>query len=273
MPASARDIWAIPAYLPYVQQDLTDAAVAEAEEIIGHALPRAYLDLLRVQNGGYIRYGLEGEVHSVIAGIGSEFPNIMDVYWEEAQEYVDFPLKGLVPFDGDGHWHLCFDYREKESEPPISLVDVEVNSQRRIADSFEDYLGQLRLDVGGELVLPGIGDIQTVKERLSNLLKLRFEPPSAFDHGYEIHRAPAPRRKYEWVWLSPNTVPRGFVRADHERYHELVNRMPGTGDRYPGLPAGSWLVSATEEFRPQVLDALTRAGLQPQPLSSFVSGG
>jgi hypothetical protein len=272
VPAGPHDIWVVPAYLPYVQRDLTDAAVAEAEEIIGHALPRAYLELLRVQNGGYIRYRLEGEVHRVIAGIGSEFPNILDVYWEDDQEYVDFPLEGLVPFDGDGHWHLCFDYRDGRSEPSISHVNVEVNSQERIADSFKDYLGMLILDLKGWFVFPGIGDIQPVKDRLSKLLKLRFEPPSAYDNGFEVHRAPAPRLKSEWMWLSPNTVPRAFVREDHARYHELVNRMPGMADRYPGLPAGSWLLSTTDEFRLQVLEALARADLQPQPLSSFVSG-
>lgn len=48
-------VWRVPVYLPYLQPDLTDERVAEAERSLGVKLPEANLALLRVQNGGYLR--------------------------------------------------------------------------------------------------------------------------------------------------------------------------------------------------------------------------
>jgi hypothetical protein len=111
MAATADTIWRVPAYLPYLQPPLTDEAVAAAEKAIGFELPAEYLHLLRKQNGGYIRYSLPENVHNTIAGIGPHFPSLTEFDWDQCQESVSFPLRGLVPFDGDGHWHLCLDYR------------------------------------------------------------------------------------------------------------------------------------------------------------------
>ena len=58
MGATADTIWQVPAYLPYLQPPLTDEAVAAAEKEIGYKLPSEYLNLLRRQNGGYIRVSL-----------------------------------------------------------------------------------------------------------------------------------------------------------------------------------------------------------------------
>jgi hypothetical protein len=101
MRATADSIWQVPAYLPYLQPPLTDAAVAAAEAEIGYRLPDAYLDLLRRQNGGYIRYSLPESVHSVICGIGPYYPSLTEFDWVDCQEQVSFPLSGLVPFDGE----------------------------------------------------------------------------------------------------------------------------------------------------------------------------
>src|SRR4051812_21428575 len=111
MGATADNIWRVPAYLPFLQPPLTDAAVAAAEEKIGHKLPSVYIELLRKQNGGYIRYALPEGVHHLIAGIGPNFPSLTEFDLSEHQAEVTFPLEGLVPFDGDGHWYFCLDYR------------------------------------------------------------------------------------------------------------------------------------------------------------------
>ncbi len=71
-------IWQVPAYLPYLQPELTDDAIAAAEKAIGYTLPAEYLELLRIQNGGYIRLSLPEMVHDSIAGIGPYFPSLTD---------------------------------------------------------------------------------------------------------------------------------------------------------------------------------------------------
>jgi len=100
-------IWSVPAYLPYLKSKLKDEAVRDAEQTLGVALPPAYLELLRTQNGGCIRYRLEGVPHREIYGIGPDYPSLANVAWDDVREQVAFNLDGLIPFDGDGHWYLC----------------------------------------------------------------------------------------------------------------------------------------------------------------------
>ena len=72
--------------------------MAAAEKEIGYRLPSEYLNLLRKQNGGYIRFSLPEMVHDTIAGIGPNFPSLTGFDWEEWQEDdVSYPLQGLVP--------------------------------------------------------------------------------------------------------------------------------------------------------------------------------
>ena len=269
--ATADTIWQVPAYLPYLQPALTDKAVAAAEEEIGFKLPKEYLSLLRKQNGGYIRYSLPDNPHDTIAGIGPHFPSLTEFDWEDCQEYVSYPLQGLVPFDGDGHWHLCLDYRKNPKGPAITYADVECDKETHVADSFADYLAMLRIRVGDEYVLEAVSDIERSKADLCRLLGVRFDPPDTWAHGYPTHRARlGTEDNPEWLWISPNTVPRGFVRKDERRYSALKDLMPGTGERFPGLPAGSYILSATEDVRARVIDACSRSGLIARPLREYV---
>src|SRR3974390_343838 len=121
MSASPATIWKVPVYLPYLQPPMTEEALADAERYVGHRLPNSYIALLRVQNGGYIRYTLPGSVHSQIRGIGPYYPSLTGFDWREAQEYVSYELQGLIPFDGDGHWYLCLDYRRAQEHHVVTM--------------------------------------------------------------------------------------------------------------------------------------------------------
>ena len=271
MRATADTIWSVPAYLPYLQPPLTDEAVALAEKKIGHRLPSEYLNLLRKQNGGYIRFWLPEMVHDTIAGIGPNFPSLTDFDWNECQEYVSYPLQGLVPFDGDGHWHLCLDYRKHAEVPAITYADVECDRETRIAKSFADYLAMLRIRVEGEYVLETVSNVEELKADLSRQLGVRFDAPDTWAHGYPTERANlGGGEDPQWLWLSPNTVRRGFVRPDDPRYSELKDLMPGFADRFPGLPPGSYILSATDGVRTRVLDVCRRCGLTARPLGEYL---
>jgi SMI1-KNR4 cell-wall len=132
-------IWQVPAYLPYRQPKLTAEALAMAEKRIGYKLPTAYIDLLQVQNGGYIRFtGLNG-LNRVMYGIGPYFPNIEDNDWSPYDGDLTIELEGLAPFDGDGHWHLCLDYRKSKDHPQVTYIDTETDQEESIAASFGEY--------------------------------------------------------------------------------------------------------------------------------------
>lgn len=70
-----------------------------------------------------------------------------------ARERVSFELDGLVPFDGDGHWLSCLDYRfysrgsrgllAKEvvqTGPRVTYIDIESDSESIVASSFATLL-------------------------------------------------------------------------------------------------------------------------------------
>jgi len=265
-------IWQVPAYLPSLQPPLTDNAIGQAEHKIGFPLPMEYLDLLRLQNGGYIRLSLPEMVHDTITGIGPHFPSLAAFDWDERQEYVSYALNGLVPFDGDGHWHLCLDYRNDSECPAVTYVDIECDHQTDIASSFSEYLDLLRVDADDEYVLDAVSDIEAVKTQLSSLLDAQFDKPDTWEHGYPTERAALGNKANpEWVWLSPNSVSRGFVRSDDPRYHELKQLMPGTALRYPEIPKDSYLLSATDGVRSRVLGACRKANLVTRPLRECVN--
>jgi hypothetical protein len=271
--ATAETIWQVPAYLPYLQPPLTDGAVASAEKEIGYKFPTEYLNLLEKQNGGYIRFSLPEMVHDSIAGIGPHFPSLTGFHLDDGQENVSFPLQGLIPFDGDGHWYLCLDYRQNSHSPSITHVDIECDRQSGIANSFADYLTMLQIDADDEYVLEAVSDIEAVKSKLSSALAVTFDAPDSWAHGYPTHRARlGTENNPEWVWISPNVVPRGFVRPDDPRYSELKDLMPGNALRFPELPAGSYLLSATVGARSKVLRACARSRMTVRPLCEYLKG-
>jgi hypothetical protein len=273
MTASPNTIWQVPAYLPYLQPPLTEATVASAEKQIGYKLPTEYLNLLKKQNGGYIRYSLPEMVHDSIAGIGPNFPSLTGFDWDECQEYVGFPLHGLVPFDGDGHWHLCLDYRQHASAPTVTYVDIEFDGESPVAVSFAEYLVKLRIDVGEEYVVEGVLEIEKLKSEFSAALGIALEPPDTYAHGYPTYRGRlGTENNPQWVWISPNTVPRGFVRPDDARYAELKGLMPGFASRFPEVPADGYILSATDAVRTKVVRACVRSRMAIRPLREYVQG-
>lgn len=272
MRVTAETIWAVPGHLPSRQPPLTDEAVVAAEKEIGHKLPGEYLELLRKQNGGTIRFSLPGMVHNSIAGIGPHFRSLTGIDWDDYQDCVSFPLLGLVPFDGDGHWFLCLDYRKNLLVPTITHADVECDDEEHIADSFADYLAMLRFEVEDKYVLEGVTDIEGLKADLARQLGVQFDPPNTWDNAYRIERVRlGDDADPQWLWISPNTVCRGFVSKDHHRYPELKDLMLELGDQFPGLPANSYFLEVTDRVRARVLDACTRSGLTMRPLREYVA--
>jgi len=264
------NIWRTPVYLPYRQPPLTDDILNDAQAQLGVRLPTELVALLREQNGGYLRVELDDEdvPHSLITGIGPHYPSLLNVDWTEVQEYVDFQLDGLIPFDGDGHWHLCLDYRDSES-PLVTFVDIECNEQKPIASSFGGYLSRLRIESDGEVVLLELPDVATAVAALEENLQVKFEQPDAWANGYDVYRLGlGTRSSPEWVWLSTNMAPRGFARKGERGYRQ--NPLPGEAPRYPELPDDAVLLSTTDGVRERVLAACASAGLDTRPHKDFL---
>lgn len=139
----------------YQNPSLTDEMVAKAENELGVKLPPLFIELLKIQNGGYTQ--------------GFAFPMKQSTSWSEnhvpLQELfgivtdkssdsghnilmTDYLVKewGLpekqVLLTGDGHWWITLDYREGEA-PKIRWIDCEINQDIHIADSFDEFFNGL----------------------------------------------------------------------------------------------------------------------------------
>lgn len=233
-------IWKRPAYLPYVHAPLTDDVISAAEKQLGVTLPKDFLDLLRVQNGGPIRFCLPDSVGDKIAGIGSSFPSITGFDLAGNQEYVDFPLDGLVPFDGDGHWYHCLDFRSNEKYPAVAYVDVECNSEMRIANSFREFLSLMKLKLETELLIQSVVDIDDAKAKLEAI----FNAP--FSHEVSTIGVPQWTCKTgpEWdacFWITSNKVAGGYSGRSPEEF-----RFKGESLLFPELNQHAVIFEAPE---------------------------
>lgn len=262
-------IWQVPRYLPYVQPALTDEIISEAEAQMGLKLPKEYVELLKIQNGGYIRFTIPDIPHSQIYGIGPYFPSITQ--FEHLKEYegtVSYELDGLFPFDGDGHWNICLDYRKNKVTPEITYIDTESDYEKNIAKTFQEYLGILELDTEGAFFIDTDLRIEEVVNLISKTAKIDFEKPDYFAHGYPVYRS---KYKDSWVWVSPNKVPSAFIRENDNRYEEMKSLMKSTSLRFPELSEGNLLISVSDQHTQQDLfDRLTKKGMKIKELKAVL---
>lgn len=274
-------LFAVPVYLPYLQPALTDAALAAAEAELGVRLPRAYVAALKLQNGGYLRRRSHPRADAPIPllfGIGPAFPSILGRDWGAVREAMREQgrakperLEDLVPFAGDGHVFVCFDYRDggREAEPRVTELDVETFGRDEvIAPDFATFLAELQDAPGSaRIALLSTLDQQGTAAALSEALGVKLEHRGDQDHGYRVDRArlgaaPGSSDWGAWLFLTPNLVPRGFVRGEGREAKALRGRLPGHDYRFPGEEDAAYLLELDDE--PRALE-LVRAALARAP--------
>ena len=139
-----------------VQSPLTDAMTARAERTLGVKLPDAYIDLLRVQNGGYTSDAFRAHPapeptswapdhvpFDSMFGIGENDEGILhNAYYLHEWKMPE----GLVLLTGDGHWWIALDYRRSGRDGPPSVVwyDNEIGEDMQLADDFATFVKGLR---------------------------------------------------------------------------------------------------------------------------------
>lgn len=137
----------------YDNPPVTDEDIAKAEAHFGQKLPAEYLDLIRVQNGGYTQ--------------GLAFPTSRPTTW--AKDHVPFdemggivfgdvPMHSIMATDylkdewglppnqillaGDGHTWISLDYRSGPV-PKVTWIDVECEEELVLAESFGQFVAGL----------------------------------------------------------------------------------------------------------------------------------
>lgn len=255
--------WATPACLAEVQPALTAKAVKSAERQLGVRLPALYLALLRQQNGGYLRGS--GAGRCCLNGIGPSFPSItLDrAWWRPAQEndevWIPEGAEHLIPFDGDGHWDVCFDYRESgpEGEPSITLVECENESEKGIARSLAAYLDQLDDPLATSIRLYGEVELGPLVARVAKKLgQPRPAKSVAFEDGIPQWVIGLPGES-EWIAFSPNRVPAGVKRKGKGFVHTKTMGLQLRED-----PDCLALVRVSDGSRRRCLRAISELGVR-----------
>lgn len=266
-----KTIFSVPMYLPYVNDPIDNEVIKNAEEKLGVKLPDEYIQLIRIQNGGYIRYELPEHSNSMIYGIGNCFTSILDDRFFDYgdDEFIKKFGKKMIPFDGDGHWYLCLDYRHGDV-PSVSHLELEGDAGAYvISDSFMGYLKLLTPTVEEnsfyitqEIIIEEFMiDLGRTMELDTNL------EPDSFAHGYTYHRAIRENGQAKsWVFVKPNRVPLSFVRDDEykynpDRYDRLKKMYSGDANRLVDNDDVTWEVEFDGKLKVEILSVLNQLGI------------
>ncbi|QIM23070.1 SMI1/KNR4 family protein [Phycicoccus sp. HDW14] len=144
--------------LYYTGPALTDDMVAAAELSLGRRLPRAYVEVLRIQNGGCptrcclptsfeTSWARDHFEISAIRGIGGPWGVDGDGPLSSRaliREWA-YPDIGVVICDmpSGGHDAVMLDYRSQDREPQVTYID-EDRLPRVVAPTFASFVESLR---------------------------------------------------------------------------------------------------------------------------------
>lgn len=132
------------------QHPVRSADLSELAEA-GLRLPDALVEVLRVQNGGYVRFdGVLGTVAGPdhlytferIAGLGDGSNSILK-HTRNAGNWG--APAGFVALDGAGHWWMGLDYRQAntDGEPPVAHYDPDSEEITVISNTFAEFRSRL----------------------------------------------------------------------------------------------------------------------------------
>lgn len=142
----------------YNHPPLSQSMVIFAQKELGVTLPKTYIELLKIQNGGYTKGFIFPTTQKTswaddhiplrdLAGIVvndsiNTALNILDSP-ELTQEW-ELPDKQVL-LSGEGHWWITIDFRKNELGS-IMWFDVEIGQEVYLADNFDSFINGLKLE-------------------------------------------------------------------------------------------------------------------------------
>jgi hypothetical protein len=139
----------------YDNPPLTDKMIQQAENELGVKLPDSFLDLLKIQNGGYTKgFSFPMTIKTTWADNHVPLTEMFGIVLDKNSDSIHnimqsgymtqewgLPDKQIL-LTGDGHWWITLDYRKGDS-PSIRWIDCECGEDIHIADSFDDFINGL----------------------------------------------------------------------------------------------------------------------------------
>ncbi len=147
------DFWSDDEFTPFTEKELE-----ETEKALGYKLPKSYIDLMRIHNGGGLEkdcfpttekssWAEDHECIYTIMGIGNKNDDYLcgesgSLFWVEEWGYPNIGV-----YFGDtptaGHTMIALDYRKcgKDGEPEVVSVDQEADYNINfLAKDFETFI-------------------------------------------------------------------------------------------------------------------------------------
>ena len=132
----------------YTFPPFTEEILEKTEKAIGWKLPKSYVALLKIINGGRINYDIfEESWLEAIYGVSLEEGGLVDMFDNWINEW-QYPNIG-IPFgqtQSAGHDMYFMDFRsiDKNGEPRIVHIDNEFDNEITVvADNLEDLLTKI----------------------------------------------------------------------------------------------------------------------------------
>ncbi|MEN2467919.1 SMI1/KNR4 family protein [Ornithinibacillus sp. JPR2-1] len=162
------DIWANHVFDDYELDPLDDKTIEKVEGKLGIKFPVSYINLLKEKNGGELKcnrypYVYEQDVDEedpeANADLTIEFLHGISTKKSEGVLESIYLIKewelpkDIVILSGNGgERFIAFDYRQTKTNPPIILIDTEMEFEDVIAANFEELLSKLYEDENDALI-------------------------------------------------------------------------------------------------------------------------
>lgn len=238
-----KNIWSKPIYLPFLQPPLTPELIENAEKLIGYPLPKDYIELMYIQNGGAIRSRIKDTMHNKIFGIGPYYPSITDFFDSDDTVLKGLASKRLYPFDQEGDEYICFDYPYNGKEPRITALSPSLGYRFTVAKDFSSYLKKLRLDLRGKWIIYTSKSLPNFIKEISIDSNITYEELSSEIHGYTIFKFI--EEGYN-IYINSNIVPKGNIKREHVRREEFREILAENALQYPEIQDDCLIIACTE---------------------------
>lgn len=162
----------------YNLNELTEGDILDAETNLNIKLPKEYIELLKIQNGGYLKYNaLPVSFKNSYADNHIAVDFLFGIKENEGIYKSKYLLnewgikeKDFVTISGDGHTWIVLDYRKNKDEPEITFIGTEENRTSVIFKTFKEMIKNL-YEPPTEDLSDYIGGYELSVERAKELCK------------------------------------------------------------------------------------------------------
>lgn len=157
---------------------LTEEDIKEAEKQFNVNFPKEYIELLKIKNGGYLKYqalpvnfkNSWADDHVPLQYLYGIKKNKGIFTSKALLKEWGIKEKNFITISGDGHTWIVLDYRINKKEPEITFIDIEENKITVIFKSFKEMIDNLYEHQDDEVLNHSVSDVNS-SDRAKELIK------------------------------------------------------------------------------------------------------